>query len=260
MQKTAPVFACVYSVAATAVLLAATPALGQAASFFDPFDRIDNSRWYISDGWVNGNWHGCTWAKSNLVIRNGILQMKLTKAPNPLRAYKCAEIRTHGSHGYGLYEVSMRTAAGAGLNTAMFTYSGRPLTPIHDEIDFEFLGKSPRDVQLNYYVAGRGGHESIASVGSNASAAFHTYAFEWTPTALTWYIDGRLVRRVTAAPRPTTPGQFFLTLWNGTDKNSNWLGTFVPSTAPVTAEVDWVAFTAPGERCRFQQSISCKRR
>lgn len=229
-----------------------------AKSFFEPFDRIDTRRWYVSDGWVNGSQQGCTWSKGNVATRGGILQLRLTRAPNPLRAYKCAEIRTFGRYGYGLYEVRLRSAAAAGLNTAMFTYSGKPLTPVHDEIDFEFLGKAPPSVQLNYFVAGKGGHETLAPVGADASADFHTYAFDWGPDQIRWYIDGTLVRTATGAALPGVPGQFFLSLWMGATPVDAWLGKFVDERPAISAEVDWVAFTAPGERCRFAQSVSCR--
>ena len=242
-----------------AVSNATTAPAPVAASFFDQFDGIDTKRWYLSDGWVNGNWHGCTWARSNLVVKKSILQLQLTYAPNKLRNYKCAEIRTLKSYGYGLYEVRMRTAAAYGLNTAMFTYSGQPLTNVHDEIDFEFLGKSPRNVQLNFYVSGKGGRETSNPVGADASAAFHTYAFEWTPTTLRWYIDGKLVRTAAGGAQPRTPGQFFLSLWMGSPQLDSWLGAFTDKRSLITADVDWVAYTRPGERCKFSASLSCNR-
>lgn len=247
-----------------AVVLAIVPTTAAAQlppaakSFFEPFDRVDTRRWYLSDGWVNGAHQGCTWAKSNVATRGGVLQLRLTQAPNRLRAYKCAELRTHARYGYGLYEVRLRSAAAAGLNTAMFTYSGQPLTPVHDEVDFEFLGKSPQAVQLNYFVGGKGGHETSVPVGSDASADFHSYAFDWGPQHIRWYIDGKLVRTATAPPLPAVPGQFFLSLWMGSASVDGWLGKFVDQRPAISAEVDWVAFTAPGERCAFAQSFSCK--
>ncbi len=229
-----------------------------AKSFFEPFDRIDTRRWYISDGWVNGALHGCTWARSNVGVQAGILKLRITQAPNRLRPYKCAELRTLGRYGHGLYEVRLRSAAGAGINTAMFTYSGPPLTPVHDEIDFELLGKSPDKVQLNTFVAGKGGRESLVPVAGGADAAFHDYAFEWTPGGIRWFIDGRLVRTEAAAPLPAEPGQFFLSLWMGAGPAEAWLGKFIDPRPAISADVDWIAFTAPGERCAFPQSLSCK--
>ncbi len=231
----------------------------RSSSFFDPLDRIDARRWYVSDGWVNGAMQGCIWAAENVKTSAGIMQLSLTKAPNRLRPYKCAEIRTHARLGYGLYEARIRTAAGSGLNTAMFTYSGPPLTKVHDEIDFEFLGKVPQRVQTNYFTAARGGHEAHIPLGTSGAAAFNRYAFEWLPGSMKWYVNGRLVRTVSGTGQPSVPGQFFLTLWSGTTAVDGWLGKFDASHLPVSAQVDWVAFTAAGEQCRFRESISCAR-
>ena len=227
-------------------------------SFFDPFDRIDTHRWYISDGWTNGDHQGCTWARENIQVVHGVLQLRHTTSPNKLRRYKCAEIRTLSSYGYGIYEARIRTAAGAGLNTAMFTYSGPPLTPVHDEIDFEFLGKLPNAVQLNYYTASHGGHETSTNLGADGSAGFNNYAVEWSPQNIKWYLNGRLIRSAAQPGLPNIPGQFFLSLWSGSDTVNSWLGKYDNHSKDVIAEVDWIAFTAPGEKCRFRESITCK--
>lgn len=229
-------------------------------SFFDPLDRLDPARWYVSDGWANGDWQGCAWSRDNISVSRGVLQMRLGKATDKLRPYRCAEIKTNAAHGYGTYEGRMRTAAGSGLNTALFTYSGRPLSPIHDEIDFEFLGKNSRQVQLNYFTGGKGEHGSLPELGFDAAAGFNDYAFVWGPGSIRWYVNGKLVREATGADLPTTPGQYFLSLWNGTDNIKDWLGPFDAARTPVAAEWDWVAFTKAGERCRFPQSITCKLR
>src|SRR3546814_5031761 len=79
----------------------------------------------------------------------------------------------------------------------------------HDEIDFEFLGKSPRQVQVNYYTARKGGHETMIDLGFDASEDFHTYAFEWRPDSIRWFVDGRQVHEETGqrGPLPSTPGK-----------------------------------------------------
>jgi len=252
-----------FAVAVGAALLCSTtapvaPASAEAtgASFFDSFDRLDTSRWYISDGWVNGPIQSCTWSKNNVGVQNGMLQLRLTHSPNALRQYSCAEIRTRATLGYGTYEARLRPAVGSGLNSAMFTYSGPPLTPVHDELDFEFLGKAPQKVQLNYYVSGTGGHESLAVVPANQ---FVTVALDWAPGRLRWFVNGELVREERQSPLPVTPGQFFLSLWSGSSKVDSWLGHFSGQT-PVVAYVDWIAFTRRGESCRFTGSITCSKR
>lgn len=228
-------------------------------SFFDSFDRLDAKRWYVSDGWTNGAHQSCTWLRDNLSASGGTLRLILRKLPNKHRNHGCAEIRTHARHGYGTYEARMRSAAGSGLNTAMFTYSGPPLTKVHDEVDFEFLGKDPRQVQLNYFVGAKGGNEKMVGIGSDLSAGFNTYAFEWLPGSMRWFINGKLVHSKTGDNLPSVPGQFFFSLWSGASAVDGWLGKFDPAAGPVSAEIDWAAYTRPGERCRFPESITCAR-
>ena len=228
-------------------------------AFFDDFNRIDGRRWYISDGWANGSYQNCTWTRNNLRIRNGVLQLRFTRERNPLRSYRCAEIRTRAALGYGVYEARMRAAAGSGLNSAMFTYSGRPLTSVHDEIDFEILGRNPRIVQLNYFVDGQGEHGQNVAVGNDSSRTFNTYVFDWRPEGIRFFINGRAVRSVTGRSLPKTPGQFFFSIWGGAPSKADWLGRFDPAATPTMAEIDWAAYTPLGQRCLFPQSITCTR-
>src|SRR4051812_269104 len=104
----------------------------------------------------------------------------------------------------------MGAGPGSGLKSAMVTHLGKPLTPVHDEIDFEILGRSPQRVQLNYFVNGRGENAQNVAVGSDSSHQFNTYAFEWRPESVRWFINGRTVRTTTGSAIPKTPGQFFL--------------------------------------------------
>ncbi len=251
------IFAFTLFLSGTAAFPASAAPFKPGTSFFEPFDRIDSSRWYVSDGWVNGNHQGCTWSRDNVRVERGVLTLRHTKAPNHLRGLKCAEIRTNSRLGFGLYEARIRTAAGSGLNTAMFTYSGPPLTDVHDEIDFEFLGKTPNKVQLNYFVSARGGHESIESLGTNASVGFNNYAFEWLPESIKWYVNGHLVRVAAGPMRPSVAGQFMLTLWSGSSDVDAWLGKFVDPRNSISADIDWFAYTRLGEKCRFPESMSC---
>ena len=77
-------------------------------------------------------------------VGDGGVTLSLTDEPFGERKFSCAEIRTKAAYGYGTYEVRMRGAAGAGVNSTFFTYVGPPFGEglPHDEIDFEFLGKT----------------------------------------------------------------------------------------------------------------------
>lgn len=43
------------------------------ASFFDDFTTFDMDRWYISDGWSNGDHQNCVWSESAVVHEKGLL-------------------------------------------------------------------------------------------------------------------------------------------------------------------------------------------
>ncbi|GAB4108896.1 MAG: hypothetical protein OHK0022_61150 [Roseiflexaceae bacterium] len=112
-----------------------------------------------------------------------------------------------------------------------------------DEIDIEILGKDTTKMQTNYYTNGVGGHETMIDLGFDAALDFHTYAFEWTPTSIKWYVDGVLVHSENGSrgPLPTHAGKLMMNIWPGIGVDS-WLGPFNYS-GPLSQQVDWVRYT-----------------
>jgi endo-1,3-1,4-beta-glycanase ExoK len=252
---------CLNSLALLALSLAPFSAAAQedqtgGPSFVDNFDSLNNSLWYVSDGWNNGPHQNCTWSKKQVGIDNGILQLHFTQGKTGERDYACGEVQTTKRYGYGTYEARIKTATGPGLNSAFFTYIGPTDKKPHDEIDFEVLGKNPAQVQVNQYIAAKGGNEKLVPVAGGADQGFNDYAFVWEKDRLRYYLNGKLVQEVTdPAKIPTHAQKIFFSLW-GTDTLSGWMGKFA-YTQPTTMQIDRVAFTAPGDKCRFPESITC---
>lgn len=243
--------------------LAASPAVSFAQeasaskSFVDDFNNLSGKRWYVSDGWSNGNHQNCTWSKNQLKLADGVLTLGFEKRKFKERDYSCAEIRTKQSFGYGVYEARLKADAGPGVNAAFFTYIGPLDKQPHDEIDFEILLKDPSRVQLNTYVSGKGGNEKLVSVEGGADKAFNDYAFVWEPDRLRWFVNGKLLHTVTDPLKlPSHPQKIFFSLW-GSDTFTEWLGKFADPGRRLTMELDRVAFTAPGEPCQFPESVAC---
>jgi hypothetical protein len=136
----------------------------------------------------------------------------------------------------------MKAAKGSGIVSSFFTYTGSPW----DEIDVEILGKNTNQAQLNYFVNGTGGHERLVDLGFDASAEYHTYAFDWQPNGIKWYVDGVLKHSVTGSTStlPSHPMQIMMNLWNGIGVDG-WLGPFNYS-GPLYASYDYVTYTPPG--------------
>jgi endo-1,3-1,4-beta-glycanase ExoK len=226
------------------------------ASFVENFDRLDSSFWYVSDGWNNGPHQNCTWSKQQVGIDGGRLQLRFEAKPLGERQYACGEIQTRQRYGYGTFEVRMKAATGSGLNSAYFSYIGPTDKKPHDEIDFEVLGKNAGEVQVNQYISAKGGNEKLVPVAGGADKAFNDYAFIWAKDRLRYYVNGKLVQEVTdPAKIPSNPQKIFVSLW-GSDKLKNWMGAFA-YTGGARMEVDRIAFTAPGEKCRFPESVLC---
>jgi endo-1,3-1,4-beta-glycanase ExoK len=254
MRNTARVSAFLAALAAAGPLLAQEGATG--TSFVEEFDRLDRKAWYISDGWNNGAHQNCTWSAKQVAVRDGKLELSFDAGKSGERDYACGEIQTRKRYGYGTYEVRMKSATGPGLNSAFFTYIGPTDKKPHDEIDFEVLGKDTSRVQVNQYVAGKGGNEKLVEVPGGADAGFNDYAFVWEKERLRYYVNGALVHEVTDADKlPDNAQKIFLSLW-GTDTLSDWMGRFAFA-GPTKLEVERIAFTAEGDACQFDDSVAC---
>jgi len=230
------------------------PAKAEEIPFFATYPNIDLSRWYISSGWANGEHQSCEWRAGNVSAQDKALRLTLSDKGALKRKWSCGEIQTKALYSYGRYEARMKTAAGSGLNTAFFTYIGPPQgVPEHDEIDFEFLGKDSKTVQLNYYRKGQGGHEHIVDLGFDASEDFHDYAFDWLPEKIIWYIDGKQVHETQtgATDIPVNPSKIYLSLWSNAPSINKWMGPFTYN-GPYTADYEWVKFT-PAEDLKAKE-------
>lgn len=227
------------------------------ASFLEEFDRLDTSFWYVSDGWNNGEHQNCTWSKRQVRLEGGKLLLGFEAAKAGERDYACGEIQTRARYGHGTYEVRMKAGEGSGRNSAFFTYIGPTDKKPHDEIDFEVLGKNPRQVQVNQYISAKGGNEKLVNLDASADATFIDYAFIWEAGRLRYFVNGALVHEVTdAAKIPPSEQKIFLSFW-GSDNLDNWMGPFSYD-GPSVMEVERVAFTAEGEECQFPESLLCK--
>ncbi|ADV66017.1 glycoside hydrolase family 16 protein [Deinococcus maricopensis] len=223
----------------------------QAAGWTDQFEQLDRARWAASD-W-NGFWQGRGLAgrfDPALAYADGagnlVLEMNVDRCGSGWCA-RAAELSTKERYGYGRYEVRMRAAsdsasakragqAHAGNISAAFSYYDDSRT----EIDVEIEGHRIADAN---FTAWRGRQDkdwklAKGAAGGSLAAQFHTYAWEWTPGSLRFFVDGR-EQFLTRKTVPQDAAHLILNVWPTNDPG--WGGAV--QSGRLYMLVDYVKFT-----------------
>ncbi|CAN1228409.1 Xyloglucan endotransglucosylase/hydrolase 2 [Linum grandiflorum] len=130
----------------------------------------------------------------------------------------------------------------AGVVTAYYVRVG----PIHDEIDFEFLGNvsgQPYTLHTNVYTHGQGNREQQFFLWFDPTRNFHTYSIIWKPQHIIFLVDHTPIRvfrnlRKYGVPYPRKqPMKLYCSIWDA----DNW------ATRGGLVKTDWsmAPFTTP---------------
>ena len=234
------------ALAAAGTLVASAEAKQRA--FHDDLDHPDVIRWERADGWSNGYGYGCGWTADSVVFEGGAMSLLLKEGKTRDRDMTCGEYRTREHFGYGRYATSMKAAKGDGVISAFFLYTGPPFDDPWHETTVEILGRDTTRVQFTYFIDGKQ-HAKTIELGFDAAEGFHTYAFDWGPDEIRWYVDDDLVHVSKAGdqPLPSKPGRIYAHLWNG-DGLEAWSGKFDYRGEPISASYEWIRFVPMAER------------
>jgi glycosyl hydrolase family 16/malectin (di-glucose binding ER protein)/type IX secretion system substrate protein len=160
------------------------------------------------------------------------------------QSYRGAELRTHESFIYGRFEARYKAAAGSGVLSNFFTYHDytSPCCEEWNEIDIEILGRYTNDIQTTTITPGQKIQNSHTKLKFSPADSFYTYAFEWTPEYVAWFVDGKEIYRQTGEHIATLVyGQkIMMNIWAA--EWENWVGTWNEKQLPFFAYYDWVAY------------------
>jgi beta-glucanase (GH16 family) len=186
---------------------------------------LDTTRWATCFPW----WGGCTiWDKelewylpSQARVSDGALHLDASRTPTvgsdqegkPKNYdWRSGMVTTNDSFSftYGYVEIEARVAEGDGMWSTLWLLS-KENGPA--EIDIaEFYGNDPHALSVVLHPRS-GGKTSYRNVNtSDLSARWHTYAVDWKPDSITWYLDGKPVYRYKGAKVPREPMYFLATL------------------------------------------------
>ncbi|MEO8231357.1 MAG: malectin domain-containing carbohydrate-binding protein [Ignavibacteriota bacterium] len=161
------------------------------------------------------------------------------------KTFKGAEYRTKLSYTYGRFEVRMKSAYRDGMLASFFTYyDGGGGIENWNEIDIEIMGRYFDNVQFNTITPNQTNHVGHQPMLTSPHQDYHTYAFEWTPDYVTWFIDGVEVLKQTGAhiQTLTRAQKIMMNVWNPLFEN--WAGLLNPESLPAFAYYDWVSYYA----------------
>lgn len=148
-------------------------------------------------GWVNHELQEYTTSPENIFLRDGKLVLKPVKQSDG--TYTSGRVSTQGKRDftYGIFEARLRVPRGKGFLPAfwLMTTSEEKFGqwPRCGEIDImEVLG---HDTKTNYATIHYGiPHEQrqgkLELTEGDFSEEFHTFALQWEPGLLRWYVDG----------------------------------------------------------------------
>jgi beta-glucanase (GH16 family) len=97
-----------------------------------------------------------------------------------------------------------------GMWPAIWFLPGIAGTPVNELDGYEggFLGTDPNEIMHSEYFADQGRQQKAYSVGSDVTAGYHVYGFQFIPgQSITAYFDGKQVWRASAASGITITGE-----------------------------------------------------
>src|ERR1022692_1081508 len=167
--------------------------------------------------------------------------------PRAASAVQSAELYGTQAYFYGRFEARVQFAPGEGVVSSFFLWKdGSSSTTSWNELDFEKANATCR-LQTNIWTGTGTQSAEFDTPTFNICGGYHTYAFDWTPDYIAWFIDGNQIRKVTGASvteytKNASQGMVMhLNVWVG---NSNFGGTLDPSILPVNQYIGWVQYSS----------------
>ena len=182
---------------------------------------------------------------SLLSVHNGVLDMAITDTYDPYLETNPNGVPGGFSQQYGYFEMRAELPTTSGFYSAfwMLPDNGSTWPP---EIDImEHPADYPNLLMMTNQggtsaadnAAGTGFYQSLDWNAPDLSAAFHTYGFAWTPTTMTWYLDGQEMFSAPVTAAEQEPFHLILSAYS--NHGRGWLPDVKPG-ATDQMLVDWV--------------------
>ena len=208
---------------------------------FDLRRPLPDGLFYLSDGYSNnGDEFNSFWSADSVWVDDDGLSLAVTERVGETeKPFYSGEIRSEMELHWGLYSVVMKPPRVNGIVSSFFLFASNG-----DEIDIEFCGKEPKNVEFTYWCRGNPVRKTV-ELDFDTTADFHKYGFLWSPRQLVFFVDEVEVWRTryelnTAMPK--TPGRMMMNIWPGGSGLIGWLGELEADHLPAVASYRRIEF------------------
>jgi hypothetical protein len=194
---------------------------------------------------------------ANVSVAGGMLRIALRREKAGPLDYTAGGVISRQAFQYGYYEAAVRMPKGRGWHTSFWMMQNGPKAGIEDrfqEIDVceqDSSDHSSYSVNWHSYKPHVSfGHKQIT--GPDLSAGFHLYGAEFTPAAVRFYFDDRLVHSIDISGVPHFEQHIWLT------SIATWLGktsSVEDAALPETALFDYVRYYRRLDPAPVEESV-----
>jgi beta-glucanase (GH16 family) len=208
------------------------------------FPGAVSNKWdTYKDGWIDTSGNGTYYPSKVISIRNGVLNMYLhtehgvhmVAAPEPKIP---GAVGSEGGLLYGRYVIRFRSDPIWGYKAAWLLWPDSESWPRDGEIDFPEGNFDNVISAFMHYQDGTSYNDQDGYGSLISFTSWHTAVTEWTPSSVTFSIDGQTIGTSTK-DIPNTPMHWVLQTETATD------GVAPNNTAAGNVQIDWVAVYVP---------------
>ncbi len=211
----------------------------------------DPSKWTYDIGTGDGGWGNneleyYTNRSQNASVENGVLKINAIRESYNGSTFTSARLKTQGlfDFKYGHIDVRAKVPGGAGTWSAAWMLGSNITSvgwPACGEVDImEYIGKEPNKAWGTFHYPGHSGStaDGATLMIQNAETDFHIYSADWTPSALSIYVDNKLIHSLNNTSSLPFNSNFFIIL--NLAMGGNLGGAVDANLTKATYEVDYV--------------------
>ncbi len=159
------------------------------------------------------------------------------------------ELYTSASYSYGRFEARVQFAGGDGVVSSFFLWkdASEMADVFWNELDLETVWADCELKTNALYGLPEVNHTASSGTEGGWCTGFHTYAFEWTPDYVAWFVDGTELRRETGADSEAFRDnaadgmQIHFNTWPG---DATFGGNFSEAILPIHEYINWVQYSS----------------